>query len=100
MLIPVWLEFTLQFYEPLCGSGSEGSKGSARFQRTGSEGVVSPLRGDEFLYAACRRQKPSQPGFARGNAPLLVLRTTFPPKGELYSPLSIGTHKHPNGKRR
>jgi hypothetical protein len=31
---------------------------------------------------------------------LLVLRTTFPPKGELYSPLSIGTHKHPNGKRR
>ena len=78
---------------PQSGPGSEGSKGSARFQRAGSEGVVSPLRGDEFLYAACRRQKPLQPGFARGNAPLLVLRTTFPPEGELYLPLNFYPHK-------
>ena len=28
--------------EPLRGSGSEGSEGSARFQRAGSKGVVSP----------------------------------------------------------
>ncbi|WP_443789259.1 hypothetical protein, partial [Dialister succinatiphilus] len=33
---------------PLRGPGSEGSEGSARFQRAGSKGVVSPFRGDEF----------------------------------------------------
>jgi len=33
--------------EPLCGSVSEGSKGSAHFQWAGSKGAVSPV-GDEF----------------------------------------------------
>ena len=28
-----------------------------------------------------------------GNAPLLVLRTTFPPEGELYLPLNFYPHK-------
>ena len=54
--------------------------------------VVSPLRGDEVLYAAPRQNQTTAPA-ARGNAPLLVLRTTFPPEGELYLPLSFYSHK-------
>ena len=64
MLIPVWLEFTLQFYGSvydigglrvqrvvkgglwthLRREGSEGSKGSE-----GSEGMVSPFRAMSFI---------------------------------------------------
>lgn len=42
--------------EPLRGSGSEGSKGSSRFQRAGSEGCGSDLSGDEFI-CRLRRQE-------------------------------------------
>ena len=38
--------------------------------------------------------KTVQPGLRpAGNAPLLVLRTTFPPEGELYFPLNFYPHK-------
>ena len=66
--------------EPLRGSGSEGSEGSARFQRAGSKGKVSPLRGDEYIISlremenhitALRALKNRQTELAPvGNAPL------------------------------
>ena len=44
--------------------------------------------------------KTIQPGFARGNAPLLVPAAPLPPEGEVCSPLGLCSHKNRDGKHR
>ena len=63
---------------------------AASLNKTGQPG----FRPWENRQTALRAGKTIQPRLWREeNAPLLVLRTTFPPEGELYLPLSFYSHK-------
>ena len=68
---------------PQSGPSSEGSKGSARFQRAGSEGGGIALSGDEFVIPL-RGMKTTQPGNLRWAAFILALTGAIPRQRQRY----------------
>ncbi|EHO62833.1 hypothetical protein HMPREF9453_01242 [Dialister succinatiphilus YIT 11850] len=68
---------------PQSGPGSESSKGSARFQRAGSEGGGIALSGDEFVIPL-REMKTTQPGNRRWAAFILALTGAIPRQRQRY----------------